>query len=123
MVDGSGGATFSQSATLTPNSSGTGFEVITFYSKGSCSPDCSSLTGTDLYNSKGVTTITLNNSSSAPNTLFYAYWTEVTVGNIGQIGALIGQTINLNNNGTITFTTSTGVGTTSWVVDGYRRSY
>ena len=123
MVDGSSGANFSNSASLVTNSSGTGFEIITFYSKGSCSPDCSSLAGSDLYNSKGINTITLNNSASAPNTLFYAYWTEVTVSNIGQIGALIGQTINLNNNGTITFTTSTGVGTSSWIVDGYRRSY
>jgi len=123
MVDGSTGATFDNSATLVPNASGTGFEVITFYSKASCSPDCTSVTGTDLNNSRSVTTITLLQSSSGAGTIFYAYWTEVSVGNTGQIGALIGQTINLNNNGTITFTTSTGTGTSSWIVNGYRRSF
>lgn len=123
MVDGSGGANFSNSTALTPNSSGTGFEIITFYSKASCSPECSSVTGTDLNNSRGLTTINLSNNSSGAGTLFYAYWTEVDVSNAGAIGALVGQTIKLSNNGTITFTTSTGTGTSSWVVNGYRKAF
>ena len=121
MVDGSGGATFSNSSRLVSNASGTGFEIYTFYSKASCSPDCTSVTGTDLANSRSVTTISLSNSSSAPNTTFYAYWSQVNVGNSGQIGAIIGQTISLSNTGTITFGNSTNIGTTTWVVKGYRR--
>jgi hypothetical protein len=122
MVDGSAGASFNQSAQLMNNSSGTGFELLTFYSTASCSPDCSSVTGTDLYNSRAVPTITLSQSASAPKTIFYAYWSQVSVGNTGQIGALIGQTININNNGTITFGTSTQTGSpTVWAVKGYRR--
>lgn len=123
MVDGSTGATFNQSAALVSNSSATGFEIITFYSKAACSPDCASVTGTDLNNSRGVVTISLLQSATGPNTIFYAYWTEVDIGNSGQLGALIGQTILLENTGTITFTTSAGVGTSSWVVNGYRQAF
>lgn len=123
MVDGSSGATFSNAATLVPNSSNTGFEIITFWSAASsCSPDCSSVTGSNLYNSRNITTINLQNNSTAANSIFYAYWSQVTIGNSGQIGALIGQTVNLTNNGAITFgSTVNGSGTTAWVIQGYRR--
>jgi hypothetical protein len=123
MVDGSGGATFSNASALVANSSNTGFEIITFWSAASsCSPDCSSVTGTNLYNSRNVTTINLQNNSTAANSIFYAYWSQVTIGNSGQIGALIGQTVNLTNNGAITFgSTVSGSGETAWVIQGYRR--
>ncbi len=120
MVDGVAGATFLNSSALTSNASNTGFEIYTFYSKASCSPDCATVTGTDLANSRAVTTITLNNSGDEPNTIFYAYWSQVQVQNSGQIGALIGQTISLTNTGTITFGSSTGIGNTTWVIKGYR---
>lgn len=123
MVDGSGGATFSNSATLVSNASGTGFEVYTFWANAACSPDCTTLTGTNLYNSQGVTTINLANSAAGPQTIFYAYWSRVSVSNTGQIGALVGQTIQLSNNSTITFGTATGSGSTFWVVNGYRRTF
>jgi hypothetical protein len=123
MVDGAAGAVFNNSARLASNSSSTGFEILTFWSTAGCSPDCSSLSGTDLYNSRNTPTIALNNTSQGPQTSFYAYWTRVQVGNSGQLGALIGQSIQLLNTGTITFTTSTGLGPTSWVANGYRRSY
>lgn len=121
MVDGSGGAVFSNSSQMVSNSSSTGFEFYTFYSKASCSPDCTTVTGTDLSNSRSVTTISLSNSASAPNTIFYAYWSQVNVANSGQIGAIIGQTVRLSNTGTITFGSSTGTGTDTWVIKGYRR--
>jgi Tfp pilus assembly protein PilX len=123
MVDGSGGASFNNSSSLVSNSSNTGFEVITFYSTAACSPDCTSVTGTDLNNSRSKITISLQQSSTGPQSVFYAYWSEVDIANSGQLGALIGQTILLENTGTITFTTSTGLGTSSWVVNGYRRSF
>jgi hypothetical protein len=121
MVDGSGGAVFSNSSQLVSNSSNTGFEFYTFYSKAGCSPDCTSVTGTDLASSRTVTTISLSNNSSAPNTTFYAYWSQVQISNSGQIGAIIGQTVQLSNAGAITFGNSTSLGDTIWVVDGYRR--
>ncbi|HZL07989.1 MAG TPA: hypothetical protein VFC50_02240 [Candidatus Dormibacteraeota bacterium] len=121
MVDGSNGAVFSNSSQLLSNASNTGFEIYTFYSGNACSPDCSTVTGTALATSRSITTISLSNSSGAPNTIFYAYWSQVQVANSGQIGAIIGQTVQLSNTGTITFGSSTGVGSTTWVVKGYRR--
>lgn len=121
MVDGSSGARFSNSAKLTPNSSGTGFEVIAFYSLASCSPDCTSVTGPDLANSRSITTISMSNSASAPNSIFYSYWTQVQLSNAGQIGALIGQSIRLSNSSTVTFGAAASSTDNIWVVKGYRR--
>jgi hypothetical protein len=121
MVDGAEGAEFSNSTALKSNASGIGFEILTFYSTAICSPDCATVTGTDLANSRSRTTIALNNNGNAPNTIFYAYWTQVQLSNSGQIGAIIGQTIKLTNTGTVTFGTSTGTGETTWVVKGYRK--
>jgi hypothetical protein len=124
MIDGSGGATFSNSSKLVSNASSTGFQVITYRSRASCSPDCADVTGTDLYNSRNDVTISLSNSAEGANTVFYARWTRVNINNTGAIGALVGQTVQLSNNGTITFgATVSGAGTSFWVVDGYRRTF
>ena len=122
MVDGASGATFQQSSTLASNTTGTGFEIYTFYSTAACSPDCTSLSGADLYNSRSITTISLQNTASAPTTVFYAYWSQVSVANSGALGAIIGQTILMSNTGTLTFgaPAATG-GPTVYVVEGYRR--
>jgi hypothetical protein len=122
MIDGALAA-FQQGSLLKSNSSGTGFQVVTYSSNASCSPDCASVTGTDLYNSRNLTTISLENSSSAPNTIFYAKWSRVSVANSGEIGALVGQTVALSNSGTITFGTTVGTGTVFWVIDNYRRTF
>lgn len=123
MIDGEH-AQFSNSAILQSNASDTGFQVITYRSSPSCSPDCADVTGQELYNSRNLTTIDLANSASGPNTIFYARWTRVNVSNSGQIGALVGQTIQLSNSGAITFGTSvSGGGPTYWVIDGYRRAF
>lgn len=122
MIDGLE-AEFSNSSVLRSNSSNTGFQIITYKSDAACSPDCADVTGVDLFNSQGDTTIQLDNSASGPNTIFYARWTKVRVSNSGQIGALVGQTVELTNSGTITFGTSTGTGTVFWIIDGYRRVF
>src|SRR6185312_8316727 len=62
MIDGQGGATFSNSTQIVSNSSSTGIEFITFYSMAACSPSCASVTGTDLANSRSISTITLSNT-------------------------------------------------------------
>lgn len=123
MIDGANGAVFSNSTRLVSNSSGTGFQIITYRSSASCSPECANVTGTDLYNSRNTTTISLNNSAEGPNTVFYARWSRVQVNNSGQIGALVGQTVQINNSGTITFGASVGTSNTYWIIDGYRRSF
>jgi hypothetical protein len=121
MVDSSSGVNFSNSAQIVANASGTGMEFYTFYSTAGCSPDCATVTGTDLANSRSISTISMSQTASAPNSILYAYWSQVQLGNSGQIGAVIGQTIQLNNTATITFGSSTGVGNTTWVVKGYQR--
>jgi hypothetical protein len=123
MVDGSS-VQFSNQALLKSNASSTGFQVITYRSSPSCSPDCANVTGQELYNSRNLTTISLSNSAAGPNTIFYAKWTRVSVNNTGAIGALVGQTVQLSNSGTITFgTTVSGGSSTGWVIDNYRRTF
>ncbi len=122
MVDGTA-VTLANSSGIQNNSSSTGIQIITYYSSASCSPDCANVTGVDLKNSRTLLTIDLNNSGAGSGTVFYAKWTKVTVSNTGQVGAIIGQTVALRNTATITFGTSAGVGTSYWILDGYRRAY
>lgn len=120
MVDGSSGITLSNTAVVLSNLVGTGAEFITYYCGASCNED-NAVTGTALAASRSLPTINLNNSASASNSLFYAYWSQVNLGNTGSIGAVVGQTIQMSNTASISFGTSSGVGTTIWVVKGYRR--
>ncbi len=122
MIDGES-AKFSQNSVLKSNVNSSGIQIITYRSNTGCSPDCADVTGTDLYNSRNLTTIELDNSAAAPNSIFYARWSRVKVINSGQIGALVGQTVELTNSGTITFGTSVGTGTSFWIIDGYRRVF
>lgn len=126
VVDGPSGFVVGNKGSITPNSQGTSVEVLTFWSKGACSPDCSTLTGTDLYNSQGVTTINLSNTGSAPGAILYAYWSEVQLSNNGSLGAVSGQTVQLGNNAVITFGTAVPGSNnqiTTWVKRGYMRQY
>jgi hypothetical protein len=124
MVDGSSGLIVRNASGMQPNLAGTGFRVITYASTASCSPDCVSVTGTDLYNSSNLVTIDIDNGFSGANTEFYARWSKVTAGNSGSIGALVGQSIEMKNSLAVTFGTSvTGFGDTLWVIDTYRRDF
>lgn len=125
MIDGIGGLAMGNSATLASNSSNVGFRIITYWSAAGCSPDCSTVTGTDLINSKDTTTISLSQTASGPNTEFVAHWSQLSMGNSGGVGALAGQTINLSNSAAVTFgATVTGIGGISnWIIKDYRRSF
>ncbi|HVW23137.1 MAG TPA: hypothetical protein VHB51_01455 [Candidatus Saccharimonadales bacterium] len=121
MIDGGSGLSFANGASVTANASGTGAEFITFYCGASCSVDSATLTGSALAASRGIQTINIGNNTSAINSIFYAYWSEATMGNSGSIGAVVGQTVQLVNQGTITFGSSVSGGNTVWVVKGYRK--
>lgn len=127
VVDGSGGITLNNNATVVPNNLGTGAEMLTFWSADtSCSPDCSSITGTDLYTSQNTQTINLDNNGAAPGSILYAYWSKITISNNGAIGAVAGQTVQLSNNAVINFTSSVPGSDnriTTWVKRGYMRVY
>lgn len=122
MVDGQK-TFFKNSAAIVSNASNTGAQIISYWSQASCSPDCADVTGVDLYNSRNEPTIELDNTASGVNTIFYSRWTKVMISNSGQIGALVGQTVELKNSGTITFGSSLGTGTTYWVIEDYRRVF
>ncbi|HSH55807.1 MAG TPA: hypothetical protein VK983_03205, partial [Candidatus Limnocylindrales bacterium] len=122
MVDGIS-IKLSNSSALVSNTSSTGMRMLTYWSRAACSPDCASVTGTDLYNSRNDETITVSNTASAPESTFYARWTRVNINNSGGIGALIGQTVQLSNSATITFGSSAASGSTFWVLSGYRRAF
>lgn len=124
MVDGpSVAVSLSNNSGLVENASDTGFQIITYWSEADCSPDCSSVTGQDLFDSRNEITINMSNSSDAAHSILYARWSRVSVSNSGQIGALVGQTVSLSNSATITFGTSVGTSTNFWVIDTYRRVF
>lgn len=124
MVDGSS-ASFSNTSIIVSNAQKTGAQVITYRSAATCSPDCADVSGPDLYNSRNTSTINFDNSASGPNTVFYAKWSRVNISNSGQLGALVGQTIQLRNTGTITFgtTVSPGGGQANWILSEYKRGF
>lgn len=126
VVDGSAGITISNNGTVVPNLSNTGVEVVTFWSAAPCSPDCSTVTGTNLFNSQNTVTINLSNNGAAPASVLYAYWSKATISNNGAIGAVAGQTVELGNNAVINFTSSVPGSNnlvTTWVKRGYMRTY
>lgn len=123
MIDGSNGLHLKNSSTIVTNGDGIGVELITFYADASCSPDCSDLSGTDLYNSQSITTIILNNSSLAAATNFYARWSRVEVHNSGSVGSILGQSIHLSNTGTISLGENLSSGDKIWTIKNYQQVY
>lgn len=123
MVDGIK-VDLKNNALLKSNVSSTGMQIISYWSKALCSPDCATVTGLDLFDSSDELTIEFQNSAAGPQSVFYSRWTKVMLSNSGQIGALVGQTVELKNSGTITFgSTASPGGNQFWVIDKYRRSF
>jgi hypothetical protein len=125
MVDGSNGILIDNSAGIIPNSTNKGLQLITYYSKASCSPGCLTVTGNDLYSSREIVTIFLKNSASAKESILYARWTQAQLDNGGDIGAIIGQTVKLQNYATITFgarVSGANAEPIFWVKRGYIRT-
>lgn len=122
MIDGLLGL-FRNGSSVVSNSSNTGAQFINYWSLASCSPDCAEVTGWDLFLSRIIITLALDNSGGAANSIFYSRWTRVLVSNTGSIGALVGQTVQLTNSGTITFGTTVepGTGNAFWVISQYQR--
>jgi hypothetical protein len=101
-------------------------EILTFWAAAACSPECTSLSGTELYNSQGTLTLDLSNTGSAPKAVLYAYWSKVRLSNNGSLGAVTGQTVELGNNAVINFSSSVPGSDnrlTTWVKRGYMRVY
>lgn len=124
MIDGNSGISLRNASELKSNSSAIGFRVVTYHSAALCSPNCADVIGTDLYNSRNLVTVNMDNGSSGPNTEFFARWSRVQINNAGNIGALVGQTVELKNSSTVVFGTEvTGSSPQAWVVKSYRRDF
>ncbi len=127
MIDGEGGLEMNQSATFTQNSSGTNVQVVTYWSEASCSPDCldTEVTGVDLANSQDTPTIDIVNAGDAAEAIFYAKWSKVIIRNSVNVGALVGQVVELEQSATIAFSSSLPgfVPRSVWIKEGYLRVY
>lgn len=118
MVDGN--ITVGGSTSLIANQSGTGAHFISFKSSAACSPNCTTVTGTDLKNSQSLLTVNVGGSANLPGMIFHAYWSKVRLGGSGNMGAAIGQTVELNGSGTVTFGTILSSGDRTWIVTSYQ---
>lgn len=139
MIDGQSGFVTGNNTTVTPNSSGTGAEVITtwwntntttnggFTCGGLPDPlDCTTVTGLALSTSQNTTTINLSNNTNAANTVFRTLWSRAEISNNGALGAVAGQTIELRQNAVINFTAAIAGSdnlVTTWVKRGYLRVF
>lgn len=130
MVDGSGGVSLRNGSSLLANLNlqPIGFRIITYASSVGCSVaenNACEVEGPDLYASKDLKTISIENSASAAQTEFYARWSKVSINNTGNIGALVGQTVELSNSAAITFGTEVSgfTGPVGWVVNSYKRTF
>lgn len=124
IIDGSTGLDTGSRGGISNNGSNIGLNVYTFWSAASCTPSCSNLTGTNLANSQGVTTIDLeNNFTGAANTKFYAVWSQLVLGNNSTVGQLLAQKIDLRNNGSVIFGNIGGGTGYTWDVRYYEQIY
>lgn len=121
MVDGK--ITVNGSAAILSNSSGTSLQLISFASNAPCGSSCTSITGTALKNTSTYETINVGGAVAVPGVIFNAYWGQVTIGGSGVIGSAVGQTVNLNGAGSITFGTSLSSGVSTWTISSYQIKY
>lgn len=105
------------------NANGTSAQIISYKSTASCSPTCTNVTGTDLYNSRSQTNVTVNGGGSYAGLGVWAYWSRVRIDGAGLVGAVTGQTIDMQGAGNITFGTSLSSGTTIWTIRSYQRGF
>jgi len=121
VVDGK--ITMGGSARILANASGTGAQFISFKSSASCNPNCTTVTGNDLYTSMNTETVNVGGAVNLPGMIFQAYWGKITLDGSGNLGAAIGQTVDMDGAGTVLFGTSLSSGTTTWAITGYQRVF
>jgi Tfp pilus assembly protein PilX len=114
------------SGSLVTNTDGTGIEFISFESDNSCTVStnaatyCTSLSGSDLFRSQSMNTVTIGGAASLAGFIFDAYWGQIDVTGSGNVGAAIGQTVDMDGAGTITFGTEVGTGSETWTISSYQ---
>jgi hypothetical protein len=121
VVDGTINA--AGSGQIIANSSGTGIHFISFRSNASCNPNCATITGNELKNTQNLQTVNVGGGANLPGIIFQSYWGRVTVAGSGNVGAAVGQTVDLSGAGTVTFGTQLSSGARSWTISSYQRLY
>lgn len=111
------------SADIIANSEGTGIHFISYKALASCDPNCTSLSGNDLYNSMNNMTVDIGGGVNLPGIIFQAYWGLIKVRGSGSIGSAIGQTVDMNGAGTVTFGTALSSGDRTWTISSYQQDY
>lgn len=111
------------SASVLANSYGTGIQFISFKSSAACNPNCTTVTGTDLKNSQALQTVTVGGGVNLPGMIFQAYWGKITISGSGNVGAAIGQTVDMSGAGTVVFGTSLSSGVKTWTITGYQQTF
>ena len=119
IVDGT--ITVGGSAAMIANSSGTGIQFISY--KNSTGDPAATVTGTQLKTSQSLQTITVNGAVNLPGMVFQAYWSKVSLGGSGNVGAAAGQTVDLSGAGTVVFGTTLSSGSKTWTITSYQPIY
>jgi len=109
------------SASLIANSSGAGIDFVSF--KNATGDPGGTPTGTVLYNSQQENNVSVGGAASSAGMIFDAYWSEVTLGGSGNVGAAAGQTVNLSGAGTVIFGTELSSGSKTWTISSYQPLY
>lgn len=121
LVDGT--ITIGGGSSIVTNSVGTSVEFVSLRSNASCNPNCTSLSGNDLYNSQNVTTVNVSGGVNMPGSAFQATWGKLVLAGGGSIGEASGQTIDMSGAGSITFGTGLNSGAKTWKITSYQRVY
>jgi Tfp pilus assembly protein PilX len=121
MVDGK--ITVGGSAQIIANSQGTGIHFISYKSNASCGSSCTDLSGTELKNTQSLTTIDVGGAVNLPGMIFQAYWGKAKIAGSGNIGAAVGQTVEMSGSGTVTFGTGLSSGSKTWTITSYQEVF
>ena len=121
LVDGK--ITVGGSGQLIANSSGTGMYFVSTKSNASCGSACTSITGNELKSTQSYETVNVGGGVNLAGMVFQAYWGKATIGGSGNVGAVVGQTVDLSGAGTVTFGTKLSSGSKIWTVTSYQQVY
>lgn len=102
------------------NNQGVGAKFISFQSEAACSPDCTELSGNDLYNSQQQVTVDVGSGVNLAGMVFQSYWGTAKLAGGGSIGAIAGQTVDLRGAGTVVFGTVLSSGEKTWRATSYQ---
>lgn len=126
MIDGPGG--LYNVGDIFPNASPNrlGLYIVTYWSAAACSPECLDVTGADLANSYDVVTITMDGNADAERTEIFSRWSAITMNSNANIGAMVGQKLNLGSNASLNFTMNVNYssgGSGAWKIVSYKRVF